>query len=242
MKDKERLSMYVDITRITITLCWIALIAFWCLKLFGGNWFEIMVENENFLKFSDLVQNTWLKHIASLFTVSIGNYFMLGAISQKIIFKGKTLILVIFSIVSIWFVSNFVPMSFIQLPFWYGYFVLIIFGIIQQKGWKRCFGLFAIILEFLFSTISLITRNIDLSVISNYLIGYVLSIDVYLMIILYCLYTNLIKIKEGENKMIVLGYGWLGKAEAQEKGYNSFKRFCHNVRYALSFKWAKKTK
>ena len=86
MKDKERLSMYVDITRITITLCWIALIAFWCLKLFGGNWFEIMVENENFIKFSDFVQNSWLKYIVSFITIFFGNYFMFGAISQNIVF------------------------------------------------------------------------------------------------------------------------------------------------------------
>lgn len=42
--------------------------------------------------------------------------------------------------------------------------------------------------------------------------------------------------------MILVGYGWLGKAEAQEKGYSSWKRFWHNVGYGLSFKWAKKTK
>lgn len=36
------------------------------------------------------------------------------------------------------------------------------------------------------------------------------------------------------------GFGWLGREEAQERGYNSVKRFFHNVKYALSFKWAKK--
>lgn len=242
MKDKEKLSMYVDITRITITLCWVALIAFWCLKLFGGNWFEIMVENENFIKFSELVQNSWLKYLVSFITISVGNYFMFGAISQNIVFKGKTLILVIVFITSIWAVSNFVPLSFLFLPFWYGYFVVILFGIIEQVGWKKLYGVLAIVLEFLFSTISMATRNINASILSDYLSSLILSIDVYLMIILYYLYTNLSKYKQGESEMLVLGYGWLGKAEAQEKGYNSFKRFWHNVGYALSFKWAKKTK
>lgn len=40
--------------------------------------------------------------------------------------------------------------------------------------------------------------------------------------------------------MLITGSGWLGKEEAQARGYNSFKRFWHNVGYAVSFKWAKK--
>ena len=40
--------------------------------------------------------------------------------------------------------------------------------------------------------------------------------------------------------MFIIGTGLLSKEEAQEKGYSSWKRFWHNVGYALSFKWAKK--
>jgi hypothetical protein len=41
---------------------------------------------------------------------------------------------------------------------------------------------------------------------------------------------------------LLWGFGLLGKEEAQEKGYSSFKRFWHNVGYAVSFKWARKKK
>lgn len=40
--------------------------------------------------------------------------------------------------------------------------------------------------------------------------------------------------------MLITGRGWLGKEEAQEKGYNSFKRFCHNFWSVVTFQWAKK--
>jgi len=36
---------------------------------------------------------------------------------------------------------------------------------------------------------------------------------------------------------LLLGYGWLSKTDAQQKGYNGWKRFWHNIGYALSFKW-----
>ena len=194
MNDKEKLSMYVDITRITIILCWIALIAFWCLKLFGGNWFEIMVENENFIKFSDLVQNTWIKYITSFVTIFVANYFVFGAISEKFYFKGKLLYIVIGLILSIWFVSNFI--DFANIKVWYGYIVLITYSAIYQKGIKRIYGFLAILLELVFTVISMSTRNIEIAIMSNYLVGFILSIDVYIMFALYYLYVNLKKINK----------------------------------------------
>ena len=195
MKDKERLSMYVDITRITITLCWIALIAFWCLKLFGGNWFEIMVENENFLKFSDLVQNTWLKYLVSLFTIAFGNYFMFGAIAQKFLFKGKDLAIVSLLIVSLWVVVNFIS-EFLYMSFWYGYVVLILFGVFYNKGNSKLNGVLAILLQFAFTTISIMTRDIKLGMMTDYLLTMILLIDLNIMYILYYLFSNLIRMKK----------------------------------------------
>ena len=40
--------------------------------------------------------------------------------------------------------------------------------------------------------------------------------------------------------MIIWGSGWLGKEEAQRKGYNAWKRFWHNAGYVVTFKWARK--
>lgn len=40
--------------------------------------------------------------------------------------------------------------------------------------------------------------------------------------------------------MIIVGHGLLSKEDAQKKGYNSWKRFWHNVGYAVTFKWLKK--
>ena len=40
--------------------------------------------------------------------------------------------------------------------------------------------------------------------------------------------------------MILLGSGILSKEEAQEKGYNAWKRFWHNFAYVVTFKWLKK--
>lgn len=38
----------------------------------------------------------------------------------------------------------------------------------------------------------------------------------------------------------ILGYGFLSKEEAQEKGYTKWKAFWHNFGYVVTFKWLKK--
>lgn len=192
--NKDRLQMYISVTKITIILCWLSLFAFWAVKIFGGNWFEIMVENENFVRFSDAVQNTWLKYIVSLFTIGICNFLMVGAIIQKFTFKGLDLLMIILSTISIWIVANFVNIDFLKLTF--GYFVFTIIGVLKQKGWKKAFGLITVALDFVFLTLSMVTRNIEIHVLSNYMIALILSIDVYMMYFLYYLHFNLIRLKK----------------------------------------------
>lgn len=41
---------------------------------------------------------------------------------------------------------------------------------------------------------------------------------------------------------LLLGRGWLGKEDAQKNGYSAWKRFWHNVGYAVTFGWLRKSK
>lgn len=193
--DNEKLKTYIQITRITIVICWVALFAFWAIKLFGGNWFEIAVQNENFVKFSEKVETTWLKYLVSFITIAIAKYLTFGAICQKFVFKGKDLAFVVFGIVSIWAISNFMPLGTLNFPAWYAYIAYIALSVIYQKGWRKSFGILAIIFELGFAFISMLTRNLPIEIMSNYFIAIIFSIDLYFMVGLYYLYSNLIKLK-----------------------------------------------
>lgn len=186
--------MYVSLTKITIVLCWLSLFSFWAIKLFGGNWFEIMVKNENFVKFSDTVQNTWLKYLVSLIATTLSNYLMLGAVLQTIKFKGKRCVTLVLSIFISWSVSNFVNV--VILKMFAGYIVAIIAAIIFNAGKKKLYGILCIGLDFVFSTISMVTRGVELSLITDYLVLLIGSIDLYIMYCLYFLYSNSLKIKK----------------------------------------------
>lgn len=196
IKDKEKIKTYIDITKATIGICWFSLFAFWAIKLFGGNFFEIVVQNENFIAFSNLVETTWLKYLVSLFTIGVANYLMIGAICQKFYFKGTQALIIALAIISMWAVANFVPVSFLNMKVWYGYIVILLIGIFYQKGKARFNGIIAIALEFVFSTISMVVRNLPIETMSNYLITAIFIFDLYLMTALYYLYSNLIKMKK----------------------------------------------
>ena len=173
--NKDRLQMYESLTKITIVLCWLSLFAFWSIKIFGGNWFEIAVENENFVKLSHYIQNSWLRYLSSLVTIFIARYFIFGAICEKFYFTGKWAIVVFASILSMWIIVDFIPVDFLKM--WYGYFIMLIIGIAYHKGRKRFLGLLAIFLEILFSSISMLTRNIQLQIIDDYLVSMIGAID-----------------------------------------------------------------
>lgn len=195
MHDKGKLATYIDITKQTIVICWIALFSFWAIKLFGGNFFEILVGNENFVKFSQLVQNTWLKHIGSFISITLSYYLLWGAIFQKVLFKGKFLYLYLVTSISVWIICSFFDIAILEM--FYGYTLLIVFSIIINKGYKKANGFICVLLDFVFATISMFTRSIELSVITDYLILMIASIDMYIMYALYFLYSILLKIKKG---------------------------------------------
>jgi hypothetical protein len=193
--DKDRLQMYISVTKITIVLCWLSLFSFWAIKIFGGNWFEIIVENENFIRFSDKVQNTWLKYLVSFITIFVSYYLMFGAVAQNIRLKGSKLVFYISSALLTWVTVNFVNIFLFEM--FSGYVLIFIFGFIYQEKFKKMFGVLAIILDFLFSTISMLVRSIELSMITDYLILLIGCIDFYIMYGLYFLYANLSNLKKG---------------------------------------------
>jgi hypothetical protein len=192
--NKDRLQMYISVTKITIVLCWLSLFYFWAIKLFGGNWFEIMVENENLMAFSKFIQNSYLLHLSNLITTLLANYFIFCSIDERLYLRKYNLIYYLCASISMWVICNFT--SFEILKMGYGYVLILLYSIFTKKGIKKIYGLLAIIFETLFTVISMATRNLPLWYFEEYLIFLILSIDLYIMYALYYLYINLNRLKK----------------------------------------------
>ena len=178
-----------------IILCWIMLVACFAIKLFGGNWFEVVCTNEHFLKLCDLVDtNKFIWCIVGIILYVFPQSFAILACSKVAKPNIKQLVLLLTSLSFVWslqFVSTTIKsiaeiIIICLLPVALAYL-----GKIEQpfkKYWFR--GLVGCILIFLFQAISMITRNVGLKLIDdNSLITFILLIDYYIMICLYYLYT-----------------------------------------------------
>ena len=67
-----------------IILCWILLAVCFAIKLFGGNWFEIVCANEHFIKFCDFIDKAYINYPLSCVFYITSNFFFI------ISFNGKT--------------------------------------------------------------------------------------------------------------------------------------------------------
>ena len=190
-----------------IILCWIMLVVCFSIKLFGGNWFEIVCTNEHFsniCKFID--ERILLKYLIAFFVYVIPSYFIIKSCCFGRKFNKTNVSIVLIALTIVWF-SQFISISLksfleiintIATPF-----AINVLSEKQREGkikaakkyWYS--GFLCCFLIFLFQFVSLITRNIGIKVIhDSTLISAIMLVDYYIMIALYYFYSKMLK---GEN-------------------------------------------
>lgn len=225
MKHKNNITdeNYEEVVlRRAINICWVLLAICFVVKIFGGNFFDIVCNNEKFVEFCNFADtNIFMKIIVGLFSSSLTFYFYLLAIAKKMKFSKKETI-VVFSSIFICVILR------VLSDYWtktadnivsvlldvYQFFVLPFFissKVLKERYIRRV--IFAYILNFSFQLISMVTKSISLGFItSNFLIAVIFIIDVYIMLVLYYLYSNYMK----EEKSMGIFLDWLfGKTDAQ---------------------------
>jgi hypothetical protein len=191
--DKERYLKRV------IVVCWIALAICFGIKLFGGNLFEIICNNENFIKVCEYADNHfWAYYLINAINNLVLSYFFVLAICQKYTYKKWELILLIITVLVATIVKYYSMIFGFVFDIWQGIVLPCIFTIKNPKRhWNAVIGN---VLLIAFQFLSLITRSIGLKILSGEraLIVVIFSVDVFLMILLYYLYSNIKK--KGDNK------------------------------------------
>lgn len=169
-----------------IRASWAVLIACFIIKLFGGNYFEIATNNENFIKICNFVDdNLWLKMSLACITYLIGMYFVLCIMLKHNFLTIKEILiffpLIIFRSVISWY-NNYVS-YFIDI------LIMFVIPFIFSKNRKRI--LIVNILIIVFQLISLFIRNLGFSDFNENttLISLIMQVDYYIMIFIYYLYT-----------------------------------------------------
>lgn len=191
--DKERYLKRV------ILVCWIALAICFGIKLFGGNLFEIMCNNENFIKVCEYADNHFLaRYFIYFFQCFVQQYFFTLAIIQEIRMKRWQLSITIITVL----IGVFLKLLDSDIGFvfdlWQAVIMPALFSIKKPKcHWNI---IIANVLVIIFQLVSMFIKNVNSIVVPNegVLVASIFLIDVLLMILLYYAYSNIIKERRKE--------------------------------------------
>ena len=189
--DKERYLKRV------IIVCWIALAICFGIKLFGGNLFEIMCNNENFIKVCTYADNHfWAKYIISTINTTVSVLLYTLAICGKTkLTKRESIILIATALLNS-IIKNFSMILGLLFDLWQTVIMQAVFTIkTPRKHYKI---ILSNLLLVLFQAVSMFVRNLGFQVLNEadgILISFIYSIDVTIMLVLYYLYSNIKKEK-----------------------------------------------
>ena len=176
-----------------IISCWVVLLCCFVVKLLGGNFFEIVCENEKFIRFCEFIDGNILKYVISFIMYFISGYIYFIAVVKNDISKYKKILCCVLLIV-IWMIKLFIY-KYQTIAIIVELMLMILTPILlNKKYWKM--AIIGYVLNFSFQLLSVFIKNLKLSFIdNNTLNGIIFSIDYYIMIVLFYLY----RIKEDNN-------------------------------------------
>lgn len=187
--DKARL------LRRAIIISWASLAFCFIIKIFGGNFFEILSDNQHYKALCEYVDCHFLAKylIASCSSMLCQSLYTLSILQEYKFTKWQLIITTISVLLStlIKFFSNTIGLIF---DVW----LLIGLPLIFLKNIKRAWEIvISVLFNFLFQLVSLITKNLSFGFIDDStFITLIYAIDVYIMCLLYYLYRNYQKEKK----------------------------------------------
>lgn len=174
-----------------IISCWAVLLIYFVIKLLGGNYFEAICYNPHIVSVCDFIDNNyWISYLFKAPIYSFSSYFIYLIITKQK-FKADW-----------WLLLLFLPIPFIKkylvvVGFILEFIIIIILPILiliknKHSFWKSLLRvIIANVITIVFQFISIMTRNVGYYIpLDSTLIGIIMSIDYYLMIYLYYLYSN----------------------------------------------------
>lgn len=183
-----------NILKRMIILCWVILGICFIVKIFGGNFFQIVVSNDRFIKLCDFIDNTFLYYI-----VQFCSYYAISIIIMSIMnfdkkFTRNQLIILSIVIIVCFILQNIVNM-------WNEMISSIIFTLIRYvlvplivlKS-KILMVVIVNVVDIIFQLISMFIKDLGIGIFpDNSLIAIIFLIDYYIMLILFLLYVKYYK-------------------------------------------------
>jgi hypothetical protein len=192
--------IYVDKARLlrrVIVISWITLALCFVVKIFGGNFFEIMCGNPNYKALCEYADSHfWCKYLLGASSTMLCQSLYNLSIIQKYKFDLKGFLLTFISVLASsairYFYNGYLTLL---LDLWlFAILPMILMGKNYKKYWHI---LVAWALTFIFQLVSLLIKNLAIKEVDDStFVSLIYMIDLYLMCFLYYLYRNYKKEKK----------------------------------------------
>ena len=181
----------------SIIACWIILIICFVIKLFGGNYFEIVCTSENFVNVCNYIDNGFIAVIIRFTSFMLSSYCFIKIIDFAI--TKRNLIISLFICLLYWCFKHCIEVGAITislllidvLDFLILYLIAILFCNKKRNIVIRFVSpIIYIGVLLLFSMISALVKNFGFNekVTESFMVAFIFMIDYYIMIILTYLY------------------------------------------------------
>ena len=165
-----------------IISCWVVLIACFLIKIFGGNWFEIICENQNFINICEWLDGSWVKYIVATLVYASSSYLIYLCLTKQKLLDDWWILLILIP-------APLLKDKIAILGWLIDISVWIVIPLIKGKFKNWLYVLIGIALIIAFQFISLLTKNITINLTNEpSLVALIMQVDYYIMIILYYLY------------------------------------------------------
>ena len=197
MKTKNKITEenYQEIVlKRSIIICWVLLAICLVIKLFGGNFFSIVCENENFVKFCEFVDSCFIRHILHFIMFMFSSYLLIFIVKPVFKLKSKSNLFSFIYLIVVWSFKKCIEFNIIVLPIFLIDILdfVLLFGVLfinSKSLWK---SVIAVVLLFVFTLISTIVKNIGYGqvITESYLVDLIFMIDYYIMLVLTAFYSQ----------------------------------------------------
>lgn len=182
-----------------IILCWAMLVVCFIVKLFGGNWFEIVCTNEHFSNVCKFVDShIILSDFIGLILYVFAGYFVFRSMSLLKECNTNSLVFIFVSLEVVWLthylgdavktiaeIVLFAVTPVVLNKIQYGANVK---DFVKRRWYLGLIGYATIVV---FQAVSFLTRNIGIKVVDDsFFLTTILMIDYYIMVFLYYLYVK----------------------------------------------------
>ena len=198
MKEKETITKdnYKENTlKRAIIVCWVLLVICFVIKICGGNFFNIICRNENFIKFCDFIDNSVIMYIIYLLCFLFTSTMLLFIANGSTKIKTKNYCLFLISVIIVWIVKLVLDLSKITANVFFMNFIyfILLYIVLALFSKNKLKPLFCIIYDLLLTVLSVFIKSFELySVITNsFLITTIYLIDYYILLLITALYSKL---------------------------------------------------